>query len=429
MLLWSGLPWVVSMGGFPLAVIVTWWTIKHAIRPGWRRFLSAVEAAAYLARRMMSRRVLPATHYEAPIFASGAAADLVVISDLHVTAQPDRHSLEHDAFDRPVHDFVDRLLPAFRPQACLLAGDLTDTGSSDAWRRLRERFQPWRREGVDLMAVAGNHDVHYRRLEIAAERLGIPGVGGYFKALVQHPSAAGACSHPADRTARRLARLTGKPVERLAPRLHRCDKLGADFLLLDSNQRPSHSPVSQAIGFVGQTQLVRAQQLLDALPERRPLYIVMHHHLLPPGPAARDQPLLACIDAEEVLAFAERNEVEAVFHGHLHMPYVATHVYAGADRRSRVMRIVSCGSALFPAEGIFASEVGEASAVAVQMRDGRIEELGFVPASRVQPDADRSLDRVRHQGKRRPDQSTKVPEESGVSSPMRASMPATDSSI
>lgn len=404
---------------------LVWLTARHALRPSWHRVRSAAALGFGVLRRALRSRALPETQYEAPIFPAGMGADLLVLSDLHVTVRPDRHALEQDSFDEEVHAFVDGLLPAMRPRACVLAGDLTDTGSSDAWRRLTQRFAPWREKGIELLAVAGNHDVHYRRLEVAAERLGVPGVGGYFKALVQHPSAAGICSHPSDRTARRLGRLTGQSIEALAPRLQRSDALGADFLLLDSNQRPSHSPASQAIGFVGPAQLQAAQALLDQRRDPRPLYLVLHHHLLPPGPAVRDQPFLTCLDAPEVLTFAERNGAEAVFHGHLHMPYVAHHVYTDAQGRPKRMRVISCGSALYAAEGMFAAEIGHASAVAVRMRAGRIERLGFVPAGRVRAD----VRRRDHQGRLLPDQSTKLPESDSVSASMRASMPATDSSI
>ena len=406
-------------------ILVVWLTTKHTLRPGWHRFRTATGVSYRLLRRAWRSRTLPATQYEAPIYPAGERADLLVLSDLHVTVRPERHAMEQEAFDEEVHRFLDGALPSLRPQACVLAGDLTDTGSSEAWRRLSERFRPWRAQGVELMAVAGNHDVHYRRLEVAAERLGVPGVGGYFKALVSHPSSAGICSHPNDRTARRLARLTGEAPTSLAPRLRRSARLGADFLLLDSNQRPSHSPASQAIGFVGAEQLAEAQRLLDSRQDPRPVYLVLHHHLLPPGPAVREQPFLTCLDAPEVLRFAESNRVEAVFHGHLHMPYLAHHVYTDEAGRPRRMHVVSCGSALYPAEGMFAAEIGEASGVAVQLRAGRIVRLGFVPASRVKTD----LPRRDHQGRLLPDQSTKLPESAGRKASMRASMPATDSSI
>lgn len=425
LLLWSGLPWALRWGGIPFVGALVWITTKHALRPGWKRVRTASLLAYRLGNRTLRTRALPETRYQAPVFPAGLRADLIVMSDLHVTVRPDRHALEQDSFDERVHRFVDGLLPALRPRACVLAGDLTDTGSSDAWRRLTDRFGPWREQGVELMAVAGNHDVHYRRLEVAAERLGVPGVGGYFKALMQHPSGTGICSHPSDRTARRLAHLTGKPLEPLAPRLRRSAALQADFLLLDSNQRPSQSPASQAIGFVGSAQLDAAQSLLARRSDPRPLYLVLHHHLLPPGPAVRDQPFLTCLDAPEVLAFAERNQVEAVFHGHLHMPYVAHHVYADGQGRPRQMRVISCGSALYAAEGLFAAEIGEASAVAIQMRAGKIERLGFVPASRVVAD----VGRRDYQGNAFPDQSTKLPESARVSASICASMPATDSSI
>jgi 3',5'-cyclic AMP phosphodiesterase CpdA len=440
-LLWGGLPWVVRMGGLPFAGLFIWLTHRHGLRPGGQGLLRASSMLLGMLRHRA--RALPATQYEAPIYPAGLAADLVVISDLHITVRPDRHSLEQDAFDADVHHFVDGLRPALRPKVCLLAGDLTDTGSSEAWRRLNQRFAPWRKAGIEMMAVAGNHDVHYRRLEVAAERMGIPGLSGYLKALVSHPSSAGVCSHPADRTARRIARLCGRaagsfeqdssPADSLAPRLQHSRQLGADFLLLDSNQRPSYSPASQAIGYVGAGQLARAQAMIDARVESRPLYLVLHHHLIPPGPAVREQAFLTCLDAPQVLAFAERNQVEAVFHGHLHMPYIAQHVYAGRDGRPRRMRVVSCGSALYAAEGMFAAEVGQASAVAVQFRRGKIERLGFVPAGRVLADVDRrrSVADVRraYQGIAAPVQSTKLPDEARSSASICRSMPATDSSI
>lgn len=429
-LLVSGLPWVIRVGGLPSAAVLLWFTHRHGLRPAGHGLSRASFMTYGMLRRRWRARPLPATQYEAPIYPASLTADLVVVSDLHITVRPDRHSFEQDAFDADAHRFVDALFPALRPQACVLAGDLTDTGSSAAWRRLNRRFAPWRESGIELMAVAGNHDVHYRRLEVAAERMGIPGMGGYFKALVNHPSSSGVCSHPADRTARRIARLCGteshrrknvvdassasSAAEELGPRLRRSERLGADFLLLDSNQRPSHSPASQAIGFVGAEQLARAQELLDARIGARPLYLVLHHHLIPPAAAVREQAFLTCLDAPQVLAFAERNQVEAVFHGHLHMPYIANHVYAASDGRPRRMRVVSCGSALYAAEGMFAAEVGQASAVAVQFRGGRIARIGFVPAGRVlagaEPTRQSNAAPSAYQGIAAPDQSTKQPD-------------------
>lgn len=203
-------------------------------------------------------------------------------------------------------------------------------------------------------------------------------------------------------------------MERLAPRFQHSKQLGADFLLLDSNQRPSHSPASQAIGFVGAEQLARAQSLIDARAKSRPLYLVLHHHLIPPGPAVREQAFLTCLDAPQVLAFAENNQVEAVFHGHLHMPYIANHRYVDRDGRRRHMRVVSCGSALYAAEGMFAEKIAQASAVAVQFRHGKIENLGFVPAARVLAEVERRRSWNEawraYQGIAAPDQSTKLPE-------------------
>ena len=94
---------------------------------------------------------------------------------------------------------------------------------------------------------------------------------------------------------------------------------------------------------------------------------MLHHHLvlprLSPGALAGTY-FQTCTDAAAVLAFAREHHATAIFHGHLHMPYVLRpHADPGAPM------IASCGSVLFPALGPNAA-IGTATAFGAKLEPG-----------------------------------------------------------
>ncbi len=84
---------------------------------------------------------------------------LAHLSDTHLTSPGVRYNQVLDA-DAAMHRAVAVLAAALadgrRLDAVVLSGDLTDTGAPDAYRRLREAFEPL---GVPLIWATGNHDV------------------------------------------------------------------------------------------------------------------------------------------------------------------------------------------------------------------------------------------------------------------------------
>ena len=152
------------------------------------------------------------------------------------------------------------------------------------------------------------------------------------------------------------------------PALHADPELPLDLLLIDSNRRRATSPITNAIGYVGDRQLSLASDLLRGRRgEGRHLIVVLHHHLalprLSPGGLAGTY-FQMCIDAASVLAFAREYRASAIFHGHLHMPYV---LRPKADAAAPL--IASCGSALFPAIGPNAA-IGTATAFGLRFASG-----------------------------------------------------------
>ena len=283
-----------------------------------------------------------------PCYDASPPCDALFLSDLHITAAG-LPTLEAGLDCEPGLAFVEHLVKTARPKLVVVCGDVTDTGAPEAVHRANRFFE---RLGVPVVGTIGNHDVQFERMNT---RRGRP--LSYLRGLLSR-----SLSDPVA-TPDRQAPIGTSHSFRFAsvadgryPALHSDPLLPVDLLLIDSNRRQATSPSTNAIGFVGEPQLARAAELLRgrAVPggrdaTARQLIIVLHHHLVLPRLGIGDLAgtyFQMCIDAEAVLAFAREHGAAAIFHGHLHMPYV---LRPQADPAAPL--IASCGSTLFPAVG------------------------------------------------------------------------------
>ncbi|GAA5061661.1 metallophosphoesterase [Nocardia callitridis] len=100
-----------------------------------------------------------------------SAVTILQLTDTHIRPEGER---VHGAVD--TYDNLSRVLDQIRSagrkiDAFVLSGDLTDSGSPQAYRRLRDAVEPVAAElGAELVYVMGNHD---ERTPFAVELLGI----------------------------------------------------------------------------------------------------------------------------------------------------------------------------------------------------------------------------------------------------------------
>jgi hypothetical protein len=151
---------------------------------------------------------------------------------------------------------------------------------------------------------------------------------------------------------------------------------GVDILVFNSNSFETGSPVTNALGEIGDRQLAAANRLLKRRKNKRQraLLFVLHHHVFPADSGNLQDdllaPLLTCVDAEEILVLAERHKAAAIIHGHMHMPYVRE--YRGTKA---TLPIISCGSALYSAKGPCQAEVQGPSCFGLTLNAGRITDI------------------------------------------------------
>ncbi len=159
------------------------------------------------------------------------------------------------------------------------------------------------------------------------------------------------------------------------PALYRARDVALDVLLLDSNRRISGWPVTNAIGFVGPEQIVKARALLAERAPDRALAILLHHHVIPPR-LSLTAPLLFCLDYEHVVDFARECGACVIVHGHTHQPFILS----GGE-----LAVLSCGSARFKAAGRFADDVAEPSFYALRFEGNRMAAATLLKASECAP--------------------------------------------
>jgi hypothetical protein len=223
---------------------------------------------------------------------------------------------------------------------------------------------------VRTVVAPGNHDVNFRqigrlktRLEVFAAMLNLD-EDGRRKGSYDETDVASA-----------VARLTGSASAppRGYPKWHEDDAIGVSVLVLNSNRRASSSPISNALGIVGPDQLKAARTHLAERNPRNALLFVLHHHILPASSPRLSDLFLVCMDAADVLALAFECNASAIIHGHKHMPYVRE-----VRRGGRAVRLVSLGSALYPAEGPCAKVVVGPSVMSMKVANGAIESMAFL---------------------------------------------------
>ncbi len=347
--------------------------------------LAQVAVATRRADRWARARLAAASPPTAP--ANHRSPQVLILSDLHATA-PGQLTLEGDLTDDAMGRFVSDTIAAFRPTLLIGAGDLTDTGHPAAWQRVGALFAA---AGTPLLAAPGNHDVNFAVYERPPSRVAAlldgfdldpVGRGSYDrKTLTAHLG--------------QLATATGVTATGTFPQLHEVTALRLTVLLLDSNRRPSGWAATNAIGSIGDDQLRAARRLLAGRRRDHALVIVLHHHVFPADAPASSAwarwkqrvanlPLV-CVDGGAVVALAFEHDAAAIIHGHKHMPYVRELV--DGDRR---LRLISVGSALYPAKGPCAAEVGAPSVMGLVLEDGRLRDVTLHRPDDHRPDDHRA---------------------------------------
>lgn len=272
---------------------------------------------------------------EVPLPKTVIGASLLLVSDLHVAANG-KKVIDSKIDSERTLDRLSLLLAQSSTDGIVLAGDITDTGSPSSWSRVGFVLQQHQKStsATNVFAVPGNHDVHF-----AGHNTFLPRFDSY------SPSEINKWMQYIDRYSRR----------RLVTRLNETNVI---LVLLDSNGRGNTNPITNAIGSVGDKQLARAESQLRKLrQESDVIVVVVHHHvLLPQGGPGRW--FLRCLDANAVLAFAEKNDVSVIVTGHLHDPFVTSY-------GTRRILVISCGSLHHPSRLPDLSQDGTGSSKAV----------------------------------------------------------------
>ncbi|MFZ4877552.1 metallophosphoesterase family protein [Janthinobacterium sp. Mn2066] len=260
---------------------------------------------------------------------------ILLISDLHLTNGGDRPIHSRRRSDDS-HAFICSLLEHVRPDLLIIAGDITDTGEPGAWESAHDLLSPIGHEKI--FAVPGNHDVHFKR--------------NFF---LQH---FGSLSVPMEGILKQISTLQGNTVSHF-PQLRRYAGLSLVVIGFNSNSRPPGTPLTNAIGLVGQTQIQSAREKLAAIRQAGDIVlIVLHHHILSPAFSPQGM-YLRCLDANAMYEFACQAGAAAIIHGHKHMPYTA------CSPEQEAPLIISCGSTHHLPEGPYASLALEPSAYVI----------------------------------------------------------------
>jgi predicted phosphodiesterase len=273
---------------------------------------------------------LPSSREQDESVAAGRGQSVVVCSDTHLP-RPGMGVIDSSRPAEATLLFLQQTIGRDPNQAMILAGDVTDRGDSEAWDQTATLFQ-----GVPkpVLVIPGNHDVHFKRV-----------IQGIFTSSSFTPDEVGI----------QLKKLVDGPASRVIfPVVKRVNESNIVLLGLDSNNRPTSTPITNALGLVGSEQLRKAQAMLGQV--RKPgdvLIVVLHHHILLP-PFSIANAYLRCLDADKVLTFALNNGAAAIIHGHKHMPYVCQY---HDPKSGQGILIASCGSAHHNAGGLFKDDV------------------------------------------------------------------------
>ena len=300
----------------------------------------------------------------------GVRTDVIIVSDLHITG-PYSRTIEGDMEDTRMLRFLANVVAAEKPSAIVIAGDITDPGGPRAWEKAHAAFESF---GLPIYAAPGNHDVHFGLLNTSPTRRTI-----FARIFNDSPIANFGLSYTDSDVRDNLDKFNseGKRVGATNfPVLYEDSNLRLNILVFNSNDYPSESPISNAIGEIG-GQLERAEKLLAGRSQEFGLFVVLHHHIFKaPTASLRENfeaRFLTCLDADAVLDLAEKHNADAVIHGHKHMPYVRDY-HAGP----RTFPIISCGSALYQADGPCREEVIGPSCFGLTLDHGRLSHLKII---------------------------------------------------
>lgn len=291
---------------------------------------------------------------------------LLLVSDIHATDIGIK-TLEGNITDDLAYNFISDMLEGIKPNAIILTGDITDDGAHKAWSKVADTLN--RYDNIPVYIVPGNHDIHFKRVAYPKY--------DFLNCLLEIESLnnTGSSFKPED-FFNQSQKIKGCNKLFSYPEVFYIESLNLDVLLLNSNQRISNSPVTNAIGYIGHDQLIKAKKLLDNRNKAASLIIALHHHIIPTSWNF----FTTCMDAVEVLRLAELHGAEAILHGHLHMPYVYDHEYNNGSNNNTI-QIISCGSSLYSAAGIFADKVKGPSAFLLSRVNGRWQAVSLLCAT------------------------------------------------
>ena len=305
---------------------------------------------------------------------------VLLISDLHGTAGEQETTIEGTRHDAGMRKFLADEIAKRRPRLIIGAGDMTDQGDRKEWQRLRELLP----ENIRTIVAPGNHDVNFKGLKWGHwsrhffSGLDIDSRWRVFNSYLEselHEHIA-EVSRRSDLRAVKLD--PNKHRDTHFPVLYEDRDLGLAVLVLNSNRRPSSSPITNALGYVGTDQLATARELLERRTLGYSLIVVMHHHVFPPPTWPLFDMFLVCIDAKDVLELAFQHRASLLVHGHEHMPYVYT-----VTRNRHTLRIVSLGSALYDAKGPCAAEVKGPSVFGLTVKQAKVIDIFAFPDQRA----------------------------------------------
>jgi hypothetical protein len=322
-------------------------------------------------------------------------------SDLHLTGRQDLHRVEGGlggdrALSQLISQYGARL--ATDVEVIAVTGDITDAGTSDAWRAL---FDIVPSELLrKLVVVPGNHDINIvdarsqwelatsalnerdwnlrllrcilaidriqgQRATFIDERGGTCSLSAYVhangRAIEDYVTLAQKIKH----TERELARWgeVRKVPEHIWSWIfpHAVEIPGSDAIavVLNSNDRSSHI-LTNAFGYLGATQLGRLETLRQMLAPR-PTLVLLHHHLgnafqhrLVPAPtySAVSERAMTVLDAPALVRSLSKAELPVfVLNGHRHIGYMARlldHIAVASARSTTLGDEATQGGAGFP---------------------------------------------------------------------------------
>ncbi len=341
--IWIGTPILERSFGLPLyfpptLLLVILMFIGQSMRRGW----NYRKSTRGLWERVEIMR-LPSSSGPAAQFTT---SPLWVLSDLHIVDErsipfefrhikltaDQRVRIDGNAIKRSLNEILQYIEDRSQGKGptLVIAGDITDEGSVEQWKRCESALTPFRGV-VDFALVPGNHDILLKTMpplgrnpfcwpwRLLREFFGEPLVGTHEKRRSQIRTLEDKLSMRPRDSGEGLSAIRVTSV---------CDgKIMT--ILMDSNRRVSNMIMSNAIGRLGDDQLA---QLRDEL-ERRwtgatPLIVVLHHHPARCNDDTLDRAeknlFLLALDGEPLLeilhhAACKRRSFVLLIHGHRHL--------------------------------------------------------------------------------------------------------------